>query len=151
VLPERGGGAWTPSVVQSLAPRATNWMRAARFDYLPPSADRVTNGADGREHIVIFHKVPSLAGRHFGVNRFTATLLEDCDGRRSVARIVGDYAAASGREPAQVARAVITTLRRFYREGLIIFVDPTDPTDPSDGAVPADSTRPTDPINPAAG
>jgi len=119
VLPERGGGSWAPAVVQTLAPRMSNWVRIARFDHLPASGGDV-NG----ERTVIFHKVPSLTGRHFGVNRFTASLLEGCDGRRSVTRLVDEYTTATGRAPAEVARTVIATLRRFYREGLIIFVDP---------------------------
>jgi glycosyltransferase involved in cell wall biosynthesis len=129
-LPQRGGGGWVPEVVRSLAPLASRWMRLARFRYLPGRGAVSSEGgasAGDEEAVLLFHKLPSLTGHHFRVNAFTARVLEACDGEVSVGELIEGFAGESGRAPREVARALAETLRRFYREGLIVFVEPAAP------------------------
>ncbi|MEM9557156.1 MAG: glycosyltransferase [Acidobacteriota bacterium] len=121
LLPERSGGRWNPEVVRELAPLATRWLRIDTFHHLDLDGN---TGSDGSAQRVVFHKLPSLTGHHFGVNAATAVVLEACDGRRSVAELLHHF--ADGRDPREVGAALGAMLRRFYREGLIVFVDPTE-------------------------
>jgi hypothetical protein len=114
-LPERSGGTWDPQVLRSLAPLASRWIRVVRFDHL---------SGEGSQTLV-FHKLPSLTGHHFRVNRSTAAVLEACDGRRTVAELL-DHFATADRPPRETARPLGAILLRFYREGLIVFVDPAE-------------------------
>lgn len=121
VLPERSAGKWNPALIRTLAPVATRWLRIVRLEHWRPPGSVGSSG----ETVVIFHKLPSLTGHHFGVNRFTAELLESCDGRRSVDQLIRHYVSSTGREPREVGKVLADSFRRFYREGLIVFADPS--------------------------
>ncbi|WP_437282095.1 glycosyltransferase [Sorangium sp. So ce375] len=126
-------------VMLDFAPSRSRWLTLARFTSLPQSMLGPGEAAPGREHTVVFHKLPNAHGHHFGVNRWTAELLERCDGSRTTRELVAEFQREAGRPRHEVEPAVIGALRRLHRERLLIFVEPRRAGEP---APPAPSGGP---------
>ncbi len=115
---------WRLENLSPLSPCLGRWVEIERFQHLPEALmPNAPEGEESGERWVVFHKLPSLNGHHFGINAFAAGLLERCDGERNFAELVRLYRDSSGQPPQSVARSLAQALRRFYRAGLIIFAD----------------------------
>jgi glycosyltransferase involved in cell wall biosynthesis len=124
-LPTEGSWAAGADRMARLAPLRSNWMRIARFQSLPPHLSSADDEAPEKgERVVVFHKLPNLRSHHFGMNRWSAELLERCDGARTTEQILSEYRARAGRPEPDLPSKLLGALRRFYREGMIIFVAP---------------------------
>jgi glycosyltransferase involved in cell wall biosynthesis len=111
--------------LSGLAPLRSNWLKVARFRSLPPGVAGLEGEApEEGEYLIAFHKQPNMRGHHFRINRWTAELLERSDGTRTVAELVRELHQRSGKPQEEVIRRILPTLRRFYREGMILFVHP---------------------------
>ncbi len=108
----------------ALIPLRSNWLKVGRFQALPPGLPGLEGGPGEGEQIIVFNKQPNMRGHHFRVNRWTAELLERCSGTRTVEELVEDFQRESGQPRQEVARGIVSTLRRFYREGMILFFRP---------------------------
>lgn len=118
-LPELGPRPFSDDAWLALAPLRGHWVRLERFEHLP---DDVT--PEPRPRSIVFHKLLSLSGHHFGLNEATAEVLAACDGQHSARALAARFAARTGQPEPQVREVLAGMLRRLHREGLIVFVEP---------------------------
>ncbi len=118
-LPELGPRPFQHTAWQTLAPLRGHWVRLERFEHLPDDEQ-----PEPRPRWLVFHKLLSLSGHHFGLNQATADVLAACDGTRSVRALAAHFAERTGRPAGEIAAALAEVLRRLHREGLIVFVAP---------------------------
>jgi hypothetical protein len=118
-LPELGPRPFRKEAWMALAPLRGCWVRIERFEHLPDDPT-----AAGRTRWVVFHKLLSLSGHHFGVNQATADILAACTGEHSVDALASQFSERTGRGLVEVREVLTTVLRRMHREGLIVFVPP---------------------------
>lgn len=111
-----------PEALGGFVPLRSRWVRIERFRALPPGLP-APGGAGAGGAIFVFHKQPNANGHHFRINPWTADLLGQCDGTRTVDEIIERTLSRTDRPAAEVARAMRETLQRLHREGIVIFTD----------------------------
>jgi glycosyltransferase involved in cell wall biosynthesis len=107
-----------------LAPLRGNWLKIGRFRSLPPGIPGLEEAPADGEQLIVFNKQPNMRGHHFRVNAWTAELLERCTGTETVEELVRHFQRQSGQPREKVTQGVISSLRRFYREGMVLFFRP---------------------------
>jgi glycosyltransferase involved in cell wall biosynthesis len=107
-----------------LCPLRSNWLKIGRFRSLPPGIPGLEGTPADGEQIVVFNKQPNMRGHHFRVNAWAAELLERCTGKLTVEELVSHFERQSGQPREKVVQGVISSLRQFFREGMILFFRP---------------------------
>jgi hypothetical protein len=122
-LPEGGGRA----ALQALAPQRSELARVVTFERLSETLvmHSKAGGPPGR-CTVLFNKQANFLGHYFIINDWVARLFDCCDGTITVAQLVQRYAAEDkqARGADAIRELVVSALQSFYRNRVVIFVDP---------------------------